>query len=46
MHDHESHEHDHGSHHHGHVAEFARETEGLPEAGKTELVEAYRLLDA
>jgi len=39
VHDHESHEHDHGSHHQGHVAEFPRETEGLPEAGKTELVE-------
>jgi FtsP/CotA-like multicopper oxidase with cupredoxin domain len=31
--------HDHGSHHHGHVAELPRETEGLPEARKTELVE-------
>ena len=39
MHGHESHEHDHGSHDHGHLAELPRETEGLPEAGKTELVE-------
>ena len=39
MHGHESHEHDHGSHHHGHVAVLPRETEGLPEAGKTELIE-------
>jgi FtsP/CotA-like multicopper oxidase with cupredoxin domain len=31
--------HDPGSHHHGHVAELPRETEGLPEAGKTEFVE-------
>jgi FtsP/CotA-like multicopper oxidase with cupredoxin domain len=31
--------HDHGSHHHGHVAELPRETEGLPDARKTELVE-------
>ena len=30
---------DHGSHHHGHVAELPRDTEGLPEARKTELVE-------
>ena len=36
---HESHEHDHGSHHQGHVTELPRDTEGLPEAGKTELVE-------
>ncbi len=39
MHGHESHEHDHGAHHHGHVAVLPRETEGLPEAGKTELIE-------
>ena len=39
MHGHESYEHDHGSHHQGHLAELPRETEGLPEAGKTELVE-------
>ena len=39
MHGHESHQHDHGSHHQGHLAELPRETEGLPEAGKTELVE-------
>jgi FtsP/CotA-like multicopper oxidase with cupredoxin domain len=39
VHGHESHEHDHGSHHQGHLAELPRETEGLPEAGKTELVE-------
>jgi FtsP/CotA-like multicopper oxidase with cupredoxin domain len=39
VHGHESHEHDHGSHHHGHVALLPRETEGLPEAGKTELIE-------
>jgi FtsP/CotA-like multicopper oxidase with cupredoxin domain len=31
--------HDHGSHHHGHVAELPRDTEGLPESRKTELVE-------
>src|SRR5919197_4124782 len=31
--------HDHSSHHHGQVVEFPRETEGLPDAGKTELVE-------
>jgi FtsP/CotA-like multicopper oxidase with cupredoxin domain len=31
--------HEHGSHHHGHVVELPRETEGLPEARKTELVE-------
>ena len=39
MHGHESHQHDHGSHHQGHLAELPRETEGLPEASKTELVE-------
>jgi FtsP/CotA-like multicopper oxidase with cupredoxin domain len=39
VHGRESDEHDHGSHHQGHVAELPRETEGLPEAGKTELVE-------
>jgi FtsP/CotA-like multicopper oxidase with cupredoxin domain len=39
VHGHESHQHDHGSHHQGHLAELPRETEGLPEAGKTELVE-------
>jgi FtsP/CotA-like multicopper oxidase with cupredoxin domain len=39
VHGHESHEHDHGSHNQGHLAELPRETEGLPEAGKTELVE-------
>ena len=39
MHGHESHEHDHGSHNQGHLAELPRETEGLPEARKTELVE-------
>jgi FtsP/CotA-like multicopper oxidase with cupredoxin domain len=39
VHGHESHEHDHGSHHQGHLAELPRETEGLPEASKTELVE-------
>src|SRR5919109_2262514 len=31
--------HDHSSHHHGHVVELPRETEGLPEARKTDLVE-------
>jgi FtsP/CotA-like multicopper oxidase with cupredoxin domain len=31
--------HDHGSHHHGQVGELPRETEGLPEARPTELVE-------
>jgi FtsP/CotA-like multicopper oxidase with cupredoxin domain len=31
--------HDHGSHHHGEVVELPRETEGLPEARKTELIE-------
>jgi FtsP/CotA-like multicopper oxidase with cupredoxin domain len=31
--------HDPGSHHHGHVAELPRETEGLAEARKTDLVE-------
>jgi FtsP/CotA-like multicopper oxidase with cupredoxin domain len=31
--------HDHSSHHHGHVLELSRETEGLPGARKTELVE-------
>src|ERR671933_1215862 len=31
--------HDHSSHHHGEVAELPRETEGLPEARKSELVE-------
>src|SRR6187397_2862039 len=31
--------HDHGSHHHGHALEMPRETEGLPEAQRTELVE-------
>jgi FtsP/CotA-like multicopper oxidase with cupredoxin domain len=39
LHGQDSHEHDHGSHHEGHLAELPRETEGLPEAGKTELVE-------
>jgi FtsP/CotA-like multicopper oxidase with cupredoxin domain len=39
VHGHESHQHDHGSHHQGHLAELPRETEGLPEASKTELVE-------
>jgi FtsP/CotA-like multicopper oxidase with cupredoxin domain len=39
VHDHESHKHDHGSRHQGHVVELPRETEGLPEAGKTELIE-------
>ena len=39
MHGHESHEHDHGSHHQSHVAELPRKTEGLPEAGKSELIE-------
>src|SRR6187397_644610 len=31
--------HDHGSHHHGHALEMPRETEGLPEARATEVVE-------
>ena len=31
--------HDHSSHHHEHVAEMPRETEGLPEARTTEVVE-------
>ncbi|MGN6430370.1 MAG: multicopper oxidase domain-containing protein [Gaiellaceae bacterium] len=31
--------HDHGSHHHERVAELPRETDGLPEARNTELVE-------
>src|SRR5256714_5503331 len=31
--------HGHGSHHHGQLVELPRETEGLPEARKTELVE-------
>jgi hypothetical protein len=39
VHSHDSHEHDHGSHHQGHVAELPRDTEGLPDARKTELVE-------
>ena len=39
VHDHESHEHDHGSHHQGHVAELPRETEGLTEASKSEVIE-------
>ena len=39
MHGHESHEHDHGSHRQDHVAELPRETEGLPEARETELIE-------
>jgi FtsP/CotA-like multicopper oxidase with cupredoxin domain len=39
VHDHESHEHDHGSHHQGHVTELPRETEGLTEAGKSEVIE-------
>jgi len=39
VHSHESHEHDHGSHHQGHVAELPRDTEGLPDAQETELVE-------
>ena len=37
---HESHEHDHGSHHRDHhVAELPRDTEGLPAARATELIE-------
>ena len=39
MHDHESHKHHHGSHRESHVAELPRDTEGLPDARKTELVE-------
>jgi FtsP/CotA-like multicopper oxidase with cupredoxin domain len=39
VHDHESHEHHHGSHHESHVTELPRDTEGLPDARKTELVE-------
>ena len=39
MHSHESHEHEHGSHHESHVAELPRDTEGLPDARKTEFVE-------
>src|SRR5205085_6751007 len=39
VHGHDSHEHDHGSHNQDHVAELPRETEGLPEAGTSELVE-------
>jgi FtsP/CotA-like multicopper oxidase with cupredoxin domain len=39
VHSHETHEHDHGSHHKSHVTELPRDTEGLPEAGTTELVE-------
>ena len=39
MHSHESHEHDHGSHHESHVAELPRDTEGLPDARKTEFVD-------
>src|SRR5919205_3624416 len=31
--------HDHSSHHHGEIAELPRETEGLPEARKSELVD-------
>jgi FtsP/CotA-like multicopper oxidase with cupredoxin domain len=31
--------HDHSSHHHGRVVELPRETQGLPDARKTELVE-------
>ena len=31
--------HDRSSHHHGRVAELPRDTEGLPEASKAELVE-------
>ena len=31
--------HDRSSHHHGRVADLPRESEGLPEARKTELVE-------
>ena len=31
--------HDHSSHHHEHVAEMPRETEGLPEARTTDVVE-------
>src|SRR5919108_234451 len=31
--------HEHSSHHHGHVVELPRETEGLPEARNTDLVE-------
>jgi FtsP/CotA-like multicopper oxidase with cupredoxin domain len=38
VHSHESHEHEHGSHHESH-AELPRDTEGLPDARKTELVE-------
>ena len=39
MHGHESHQHDHGSQNQGHLAELPRGTEGLPEAGNSELVE-------
>jgi FtsP/CotA-like multicopper oxidase with cupredoxin domain len=39
VHGHESHEHDHGSHHNEQVTELPRETEGLPDARDTELVE-------
>ena len=39
MHSHEPHEHDHGSRHESHVAELPRDTEGLPDARKTELVD-------
>jgi FtsP/CotA-like multicopper oxidase with cupredoxin domain len=39
VHSHESHEHDHGSHHESHVAELPRDTEGLPDARKTEFVD-------
>ena len=39
MHSHESHEHEHGSHHESHVSELPRDTEGLPDARKTEFVE-------
>jgi FtsP/CotA-like multicopper oxidase with cupredoxin domain len=39
VHSHESHEHDHGSHHNSHLAEFTRNTAGLPDARKSELVE-------
>jgi FtsP/CotA-like multicopper oxidase with cupredoxin domain len=39
VHSHESHEHEHGSHHESHVSELPRDTEGLPDARKTEFVE-------
>jgi FtsP/CotA-like multicopper oxidase with cupredoxin domain len=39
VHSHESHEHEYGSHHESHVSELPRDTEGLPDARKTEFVE-------